>query len=544
MNDFRRSLDELIKVLPSNTSVVQASSGKRTEAQWINYFETVLRDSPLAKPLPDSRSFVAEKDLVSEIENYISCLLKPFFQHAREIIQNTPESDKFLLSVNELKAIYSALEVFWLFGIAPTVEVFSSYSVDSLKGPQSFPKAMLFTKDLFQELFSVQKKIIFPIEDLFEMVELFEFFIFHPVFVSFVLNRNMSRYLLSLFTFATLSKKATQSFPIPSQTISSKFDSLITSSYQALIINTLRGFTRAQEEIKNLAANLFHRILTSGVEGMRSVIIGYMEDVWDTPHCEAMQGQLARLIVSVPKEQKEDVKEYFQQISPNLLFLFKDAIQRKDQIFTETVVLILLRMIQFHPMIAEEFVLDTLFSSLIELGRREQNITNENNSSKKEISSKGNEQKNKISVLSSSSNNKNIENSKVNRDLEKPENESTVLISSERLSFLLTALRLLLLRFPVFSNLILCLHKTGIVRSLLILYYEMTNLLWIKKQENQLFTTKGTNWSSNELNEMIEKNESVHVISLLLMKILVNRLSATTTIVFVFSRNGFDEIIL
>jgi hypothetical protein len=532
-NEIRVFLEEFKAIIPNENSF-QVKNVAIPIVEWEVYFRSLLLMTH------------NEHDIASLLECYVQDLLKPRILKVLDLLARA--EDTFMFSVNELRTIYSAMDLFWLLGISPTLQVYSSFSVDSTA---QFPKAMLFDAQLIQELLVARKKVVFSVQEIVDMMNLFQQVLFNNSFDGFVLNRNMDRFLFYLLTLSSLSDQTLQGI-VSRQTIEEQIQLTIAPKFQSLTISKLRNFTKAPEPIKLKALEILTKILLSGKDGARSVIVGYLDGVIGTNFLEPMQAQLARLVSSIPKEHTSFPLGYLRQICPSLLQLLEESVLSKDSVLAETITLILLRIIQFHPQFAEELILKQLFAPLLTFlllkkkqGRVSTNTTDE--------ATQGNDdtvpatpKKSLITEVVTTSQEMNFSNKAT-------EKMSASQITHQQFVNILVYGRLLLLRFPVFRNLIVCFHNAEITLALSFLFRDASFHAWAEsqKKKNTLTLDDNTNrlWSASECLGTMTQFDSLDLLHSILSKLFINSTTTVSSVnqvalrtLFAFLNPSIDQI--
>ena len=210
--------------------------------------------TPLQKP------FVAF--LVTALENIHQCLI---------LCKSTENMHSLLISIQDMRVIYSCLELLWHWGMEPFIIRLAEYSLPDDKNDCS--KALLVDEDLLQ--FSRNDDLNVKIDDniladLLRLSSLFFDILLEDIFVHQMLERNISRLLLCLFT---LEKNKTVE-----GTVDLMLNHLVSSEYKDIVVMKLRHFIRAPDWLRASASKMLGNIILSD-RGVETVIQAYISGI-------------------------------------------------------------------------------------------------------------------------------------------------------------------------------------------------------------------------------------------------------------------------
>jgi hypothetical protein len=193
---FDKELISLVQWFQENIQSIQYDNEKK-KYELVNMrnlceglYSNDLSDSPMNKPFVFS--------LVTGLERVIHCL--QIYKHQEKIEVN----NNLLISIQHMRVVYTILELLWHWGLKQQLTALTCFS---LPDEVSQPKSLLVNKEMLNFLLITEKsKLIINctndllFNDLLRIVKVIIDVVTEEMFIHQMLERNLSRLLLSLLT--------------------------------------------------------------------------------------------------------------------------------------------------------------------------------------------------------------------------------------------------------------------------------------------------------------------------------------------------------
>jgi hypothetical protein len=201
---------------------------------------------------------------------------------------SNPIAPPSVLSINHLRIVYTTIELIWVSGIQPFMEVKLGGSFDWCEAPH--PKSLLISKETLVSLPRLEG-IESNSSNILRYCECIYSLISNTLFSANMLPRNLKRVLMAMLI---LSKSPISTFPgkimnlsetallIPTSddTVALQLmtDICLNSSYKSLVVSELRIATKGPQWMRSAAGEWFTKILLSDL-GFEAVLKAYLEGI-------------------------------------------------------------------------------------------------------------------------------------------------------------------------------------------------------------------------------------------------------------------------
>ena len=188
-----------------------------------------------------------------------------------------PSSNVPVLSVQQLRVVYTSIEILWNWRIKPEVAHLGNFELPI----QPLPNSILITAKAYKQ--STDHHVIQPsLTELLRLTMVMKRVITNEIFSGLMLPRNLDRVLVTLFLLAfatnTLPSASISTGDIETVRASAQteIDSLKSSAFLPMVVTKLRSFTRGPAWLRDASLRLFSDIL-QGEGGLEVVLSGYLE---------------------------------------------------------------------------------------------------------------------------------------------------------------------------------------------------------------------------------------------------------------------------
>lgn len=224
----------------------------------------------------------------TSIQQYISGVLLPYIVQALNKIVLLLEDGEHsvpgvpLLSVQNLRLLYTTIELLWICGISNKVQQQAKFTLP-LTG---HPNSLLIPKKIMDNLAVLSPEdCSFP--ELYSRIECIRAAVCNETLSGLMLQRNLDRILLTYYTLSnpevgTLMQGGTDVAAGGTDTLSlsdassNRLSDLIEGPFAAMIVTKLRGFTKGPPWLRDAAlVSLTHILQSDG--GLEVVLSGYLE---------------------------------------------------------------------------------------------------------------------------------------------------------------------------------------------------------------------------------------------------------------------------
>lgn len=262
------------------------------------------------------------------------------FQSILSVDNYVPSSaNDSLLSIQQLRVVYSSVEVFWRCAMRPFTLLHSSYCLPCDQPNNPLPSSMLITREMIEGLPVDSTFVASPMVQQLTYYKCLQTFVTNDLFSGHMLLRNADRILMSLFTLkyvasqpeSSLSESNRMSIFREVQEIETQLPFIFDGRFTHIFVNKLRVFAKAPLWMREMASDMMRRMLLSP-GGLHATLNAYLEDVAQGSDGGQIQMRVVKLLTSVPKSMSKG--EYFLNISKQLLDLLVYGFQQNDQVMT------------------------------------------------------------------------------------------------------------------------------------------------------------------------------------------------------------------
>eukprot|EP00981_Chlorochromonas_danica_P006455 scaffold1401_cov180-Ochromonas_danica.AAC.5 len=372
--DLRKAIDDLDLLLPyekvkSGGNGVNSGGSQSRKYSLLDLLQTIIIS---ASSRHCDEEVVATGSSPSQvIQLYCTSLLIPAMQMIDSLLSTTaPSSDgerkgsnggtggsQAMVSINHVRVLYTALELLWVFGIQPTLDKASAFTLPSSR----LPNAMVIPPDALVEL---DGKPLMPVDSMVTFVsrvDLFHHLICNDMIASMVLPRNFGRLLLACYVFLEKASK--------NETITTRYQALLnelvaTDKYKMMLVSKLRSFTSGPVWLRKMASETLRQVLESS-GGVQAVFSGYLDGMAGSPHWASMQVQVARMIAAQPRSQSP--RSYYTLLAPQVQEIFTGGIEGKDSGLLSNGVTLVHAMLMSQTELTTELVLSPMLHPLVQV---------------------------------------------------------------------------------------------------------------------------------------------------------------------------------
>jgi hypothetical protein len=278
------------------------------------------------------------------IEQYVEKILLPSCSSLSDGLKSDARAcnPAFAVSIVQLRAVYTAMELLWSLGIQVKIEQYSGFALPCF----TIPNAMTISKNFFSQL---SAKAL-PVPMLLSAVQALHIIVTHDLFAGMMLDRFFDRLLLCYFVFA-----GHEGFQEHRTHFDSQLQLLLT--YSTMTVTKLRSFAKAPSWLRQAASSALTRIVTSQ-QGVAAVLSAYLEGMQESPHFTKLQSQVARMLAAVP--QSMDAAAYYRLLGAQAVQLVLQSLRLEDQVMCTSLALLVQYMCSVQPVLASEHVLAPL----------------------------------------------------------------------------------------------------------------------------------------------------------------------------------------
>ena len=233
---------------------------------------------------------------------------------------SNPIAPPSVLSINHLRIVYTTIELIWVSGIQPFIEVEFGESFDWCEAPH--PKSLLMSKENLASMPKVEG-IESNSSNTLRYCQCIYNLISNSLFSANMLPRNLKRVLMAMLILLKSNEPKTPGkivdlsdvallAPTSDDTLALQLmtDICLNSSYKAFVVSELRIATKGPQWMRSAAGEWFTKILLSDL-GFEAVLKTYLEGV---SHCPAQVMLLLPLGTSLPFSSlilREEVVGYY-----------------------------------------------------------------------------------------------------------------------------------------------------------------------------------------------------------------------------------------
>lgn len=279
--DLRKAVDDLDLLLPyekvkSGSNGVNSGGSQSRKYSLLDLLQTILTAN---RQQHDEEVVVTESSPSQVIQFYCDSLLIPAMKNVDSIMSTTGEGkgssgditggSQAMVSINHVRVLYTALELLWVFGIQPTLDKASAFTLPSSR----LPNAMVIPPEALVEL---DGKPLLPVNSMVNFVsrvDLFQHLICNDMIASMVLPRNFGRLLLACYVFLEKASK--------NEAITTRYQALLnelvaTDKYKTMLVSKLRSFTSGPVWLRKMASETLRQVVESS-GGVQAVFSGYLD---------------------------------------------------------------------------------------------------------------------------------------------------------------------------------------------------------------------------------------------------------------------------
>lgn len=260
-----------------------------------------------------------------------------------------------LLSVQNLRLVYTAIEVLWQSSICATVHK----QADFVLPTSAYPSSLLIPKKTMDCLAEASTGC--AVSEVYAQIECMRKVVCDDTFSGLMLQRNLDRILLTYYTLAL--PQPDGSLHAHSAMATAELQSLAEGPFASMIVTKLRGFTRGPAWLRDASLSTLTSIL-QGKGGLETVLSGYLEGTHhyvlfavkvyginaticdivmrqtnllyhavgslDSAHAAALQAHVAKLVTSPPAG--ADKAQYLQNMGSQALDLVLYGLFKNDKV--------------------------------------------------------------------------------------------------------------------------------------------------------------------------------------------------------------------
>jgi hypothetical protein len=194
------------------------------------------------------------------------------------LIDEALDPGKPILSVHNLRVVYSAIELIWQWGIQPTVASSSGFTL-----PESaYPSSLLVHKRTVDHVFDYIKSHVIQVEHLEKLITSVMRLVSNDSFSGLMLQRNLDRILLVFIMLSdedkvsVLDKSGVESNSFIKLRAVAVLRSLYEGPFASMVVSKLRAFTRGPTWLREASCAILTNVL-QGERGVEIVLSGYLE---------------------------------------------------------------------------------------------------------------------------------------------------------------------------------------------------------------------------------------------------------------------------
>lgn len=199
-----------------------------------------------------------------------------------------PVAPPNVLSINHLRIVYTTIEIIWVSGIQPFVEVELGETFDWCEAPH--PKSLLISKENLKSISKVEG-VELNSSNTLKYCQCINSFISSSLFSANMLPRNLKRLLTATLILSKSNRRQARAKILelsddtllePSSdsvlALQLMTDICLNSSFKSLVVSELRIATKGPRWMRSAAGEWFNRILLSDL-GFEAVLKAYLEGI-------------------------------------------------------------------------------------------------------------------------------------------------------------------------------------------------------------------------------------------------------------------------
>lgn len=196
-------------------------------------------------------------------------------------VEESQNPGKPILSVQNLRVVYTAIEMVWQWGVLPTISKLS----DFVAPVPPYPSSLLVQKRTIDSVHAVPTASADTLERLVSTIATI---VCNETFSGLMLQRNLDRVLLS---YLVLSDPHKVDSLLPSgpesellrttdmhTRVGASLQSLCAGPYASMVVSKLRSFTKGPAWLRDASCAILSGIL-QGPRGVETVLSGYLEGI-------------------------------------------------------------------------------------------------------------------------------------------------------------------------------------------------------------------------------------------------------------------------
>ncbi len=295
-----------------------------------------------------------------------------------------------LLSINAMRSIYTLMELLWVWGILPCLNVqVASFFNPSAREPkleiyqdrlgQALPKSLLCSKQFIETLLPMTPEAVEALQvGCWTRLKSYTITAHHPLFSNFVLGRSIGRILygLVLYTGPPVNGREINvtriiavtpggesgeegGEPLPKQALRILQSIALTrqgyGQNKAEVVSGLRMASQSLGWVKRRCAQLM-RVLLLSDRGLEAVFQGYLDGQLESAHLSKMVQQVVLLVTSLPAAMDKDT--YFGYIVQQTVPLLVYGVRNEDKVLVNLLCMLSNRMASVVPHLVTSMLRD------------------------------------------------------------------------------------------------------------------------------------------------------------------------------------------